>query len=90
MGQWDGVEVGQPVDHEDLKILEKIFIQMAKERLAYDRATGMVTLFSAKDHGRIVATHNVLEFLALLSLQAPPKGSHLIRYYGWYASRAGL
>lgn len=60
---------------------------LAKERLAYDRATGTVTLFSAKDRARIVATHNVLEFLALLALQVPPKGSHLIRYYGHYASR---
>jgi len=54
---------------------------LAKERLAYDRATGTVTLFSAKDRARIVAIHNVLEFLALLSLQVPPKGSHLIRYF---------
>ncbi|MDD4270796.1 MAG: transposase [Thermoguttaceae bacterium] len=29
-----------------------------------------------------------LEFLAEFTQHIPPKGSHLIRYYGWYSNKA--
>jgi hypothetical protein len=29
-----------------------------------------------------------LEFLAEFTLHIPPKGAHLIRYYGWYSNKA--
>jgi hypothetical protein len=31
-----------------------------------------------------------LEFLAEFTQHIPPKGAHLIRYYGWYAPAMGL
>jgi len=72
-----------PNDPEGLTRLLRYMARapVSKERIAYDPTSGQVTLFSAKDRYRVVATHPALEFLALLSLQVPPKGSHLIRYY---------
>jgi len=59
------------------------------ERVSYDAKSGQVTVRSAKKLGGqrpVVASYDALTFLALLSLQVPPPGVHLTRYYGWYAS----
>jgi len=63
---------------------------LAIDRIMYDRATGKVTILSAKKRGgqrQAVAEYDPLTFLALLNLQVPPKGCHLVRYYGVYSSR---
>ena len=63
---------------------------LAADRVAYDAAAGRVTVRSSKGTGTtrtVAATYDPLEFLALLTLQVPPPGSHTTRYYGHYASR---
>ena len=64
---------------------------VANERLLYESSTGKVTILSTKKwqgERKTVAHYNALEFLALLSLQIPPQGSHLTRYFGYYSSRS--
>jgi len=61
------------------------------ERVGYDASTGKVTVRSAKKRGGVrpvVATYHVLTFLALLVLHVPPARMHMVRYFGWYASRS--
>ncbi len=63
---------------------------VAFERIIYDDRRGRVTVLSAKKtHGqrKVVAEYDVLTFLLLLTLQVPPAGAHMVRYFGWYASR---
>jgi len=61
------------------------------ERISYDDSTGNVIVRSAKKTGNVrpvVAQYDVLTFIALLTLQVPPPGTHMVRYYGWYSSRS--
>ena len=37
---------------------------------------------------RILAAGSPLDFLAEFTQHIPPKGSHLIRYYGWYSNKS--
>ncbi len=64
---------------------------VAFDRVEYDERTGMVTVRSAKKlrgERRVVAKYDVLTFLALLTLQVPPSGTHMVRYFGWYSTRS--
>ncbi len=64
---------------------------VSNERISYDDAKGTVTVRSVRKlNGQrpVVATYDVLTFLALLALQVPPAGTHLTRYYGWYSTRS--
>jgi hypothetical protein len=64
---------------------------VSNERISYDDAKGTVTVRSVRKlNGQrpVVATYDVLTFLALLALQVPPPGTHLTRYYGWYSTRS--
>jgi hypothetical protein len=38
--------------------------------------------------GKIFQILSPLEFLAEFTQHIPPKGAHLIRYYGWYSNKA--
>ena len=38
--------------------------------------------------GKIFQILSPLEFLADFTQHIPPKGAHLIRYYGWYSNKA--
>jgi hypothetical protein len=61
------------------------------ERVLYDDRKGQVTVLSAKKrYGErpVVAQYDVLTFLALLTLQVPSKGTHMVRYFGWYSTRS--
>ena len=63
---------------------------VSNERISYDDASGTVTVRSVKKlNGQrpLVATYDVLTFIALLALQVPTPGTHLTRYYGWYSTR---
>ncbi len=64
---------------------------ISQERLKYDSVTGEAKVFSTKKiNGRRkwIATYDAFEFLALLSLQVPPRGTHMVRYYGAYSVRS--
>jgi len=64
---------------------------ISQERLKYDATTGEAKVFSTKKiNGRRkwIATYDAFEFLALLSLQVPPRGTHMVRYYGAYSVRS--
>ncbi len=78
-------------DHGRLRRLVRYMARPAVsvERISYDDKTGKVTVRSAKKvNGQrpVVATYDVLTFLALLALQVPPPGVHLTRYYGYYST----
>jgi hypothetical protein len=64
---------------------------VSNERVTYDDKKGTVTVRSVRKlNGQrpVVARYDVLTFIALLALQVPPKGAHLVRYYGWYSARS--
>jgi hypothetical protein len=42
----------------------------------------------ARDPKRNFQILDPLEFLAEFTQHIPPKGAHLIRYYGWYSNKA--
>jgi hypothetical protein len=89
------VDASVKIEADDQQGLSRLLRYMArgaisKERVHYDKKQGKVRVYSSKKkNGKrpIVATYNAYEFLALLCLHIPPKGSHLIRYYGVYSSR---
>lgn len=61
------------------------------ERIEYDKTTGTVTVRGTKRIRGIrpvVAQYDALTFLALLALQVPPPGSHMVRYFGHYSVRS--
>jgi hypothetical protein len=61
------------------------------ERVAYDQSSGTVTVRSSKKVQGVrpvVAQYDALTFLSLLSLQVPPPGVHMVRYYGCYSVRS--
>jgi hypothetical protein len=63
---------------------------VSQERVAYDSSTGQVTLYGTKKWNgirRVVARYDALTFLALLTLQVPSKGTHMVRYFGAYSVR---
>ena len=63
---------------------------ISHERLKYDSKTGQAHVFSTKKwmgRRKHVATYDAFEFLALLSLQVPPRGTHMVRYFGAYSVR---
>ena len=63
---------------------------LALGRLTYDPATEQLTYRSDKADGPTAGTQAIdpLEFLARLLTHSPDPGQVMMRYYGWYASRA--
>ena len=55
--------------------------------LKFDTLKGLVlkNLSSALPNFQILSP---LDFLAEFTQHIPPKGSHVIRYYGWYSNKA--
>lgn len=63
---------------------------IANERIQYDDGTGQVTIRSSKKTAgtrKIIDQIDAFEFLKRMTQHIPPKGTHLIRYFGAYASR---
>ncbi len=80
-------------DDEGLRRLVRYIARppVSFERVTYDDRRGTVTIRSVrKINGErpVVATYDVLTFLALLALQVPPPGTHFTRYYGYYSTRS--
>jgi hypothetical protein len=80
----------------DYAALRRLMRYMARppvsfERVSYDEGSGKVVVRSCKKQRRerrVTGTYDVLQFLALLTQQVPPKGTHMVRYSGWYSSRS--
>jgi len=80
-------------DYGRLKRLVRYLARPAvsAERVAYDKARGTVTVRSSKKVQGVrpvVAQYDALTFLALLALQVPPPGVHMVRYFGHYSVRS--
>ncbi len=80
-------------DDEGLRRLVRYIARppVSFERVTYDDRRGTVTIRSVrKINGErpVVATYDVLTFLALLALQVPQPGTHFTRYYGYYSTRS--
>lgn len=61
------------------------------ERVVYDERSGRVLVKSCKKmNGQrpVKAGYDALTFLALMALQVPPAGTHMVRYYGYYSTRS--
>ena len=61
------------------------------ERVTYDDRAGKVIVRSCKKmNGQrpVKGVYDALTFLALLTLQVPPPGAHMVRYFGHYSSRS--
>ncbi len=64
---------------------------VSAERVEYDKVVGAVTVRSSKKVQGVrpvVAQYDALTFLSLLTLQVPPPGVHMVRYYGHYSVRS--
>jgi hypothetical protein len=89
------VDASVRVEKGDVEKFRRLVRYMARpaisqERLKYDPKTGEVRIYSTKKtlgRRKWVATYDAFEFLALLSLQVPPRGTHMVRYYGAYSIR---
>jgi hypothetical protein len=80
-------------DHGRLRRLIRYIARpaLSMQRVEYDRTTGTVTIRSTKKTRGIrpvVAQYDALTFLALLALQVPPPGAHMVRYFGHYSVRS--
>jgi len=80
-------------DREGLRRLVRYMARPAVsiERVSYNGSTGKVIVRSCKKvNGQrpVKAEYDALTFLALLALQVPPRGVHMVRYYGHYSTRS--
>ncbi len=92
--EWDytgfSVDTSVRINKGEYSRLRRLVRYMARpaislERVTYDATTGRVNVLSTKKFdGRrtVVAGYDALTFLALLSLQVPLKGTHMVRYFG--------